>query len=136
MPNKSKIEPYDHLLGEMYDFEVAAMAGTLPAAVCKRRKKKGIDPYPLPVLKRYEHLMGKQSDLSLSELINVPAVTIGQYRRARNIERYSGPYRTRLSGVDGLLNGSLSNAAIARLAGCSRESIRGRRMRRAARIDS
>nr|WP_228857488.1 hypothetical protein [Pseudomonas syringae]QOQ33531.1 hypothetical protein [Pseudomonas syringae pv. actinidiae] len=128
MPNKSKIEPYDHLLGEMYDYEIAEMAGTLSAAVCKRRIKKGIDPFPIHVLKKYEHLMGKQSDLSLSETINIPCETIGAYRRSKGIERYSGPYRSRLSKIDPLI-GTMSNAALARLAGCSREGVRGRRQR-------
>lgn len=134
MPNKSKIEPYDHLLGEMYDYEIAEMAGTLPAAVCKRRMKKGIDPYPIHVLKRYEHLMGRQSDLSLSEAINIPTETVGAYRRSKGIERYSGPYRSKLSEFDPLI-GTMSNAAVARLAGCSREAIRGRSVRSKGNVD-
>ncbi|EFH6694730.1 hypothetical protein GNY16_20280 [Escherichia coli] len=135
MPNKSKIEPYDHLLGEMHDKDVAALAGTLPAAVCKRRMKKGIDPYPLPLLKRHEHLMGKQSDLSISELIGVTGKTVGDYRRARGIDRYTGLYRSKLAKFDPLI-GTMSNAAVARLAGCSREGVRGRRTRIAAKPET
>lgn len=125
MPNKSKIEPYDHLLGEMYDYEIAKMAGTLRAAVCKRRMKKGIDPYPIHVLKKHEHLLGKQSDLSLSEAIKVPKETVGAYRRSKGIARYCGPKRGKLARFDTLM-GTMPIAELARLAGCSRQGLRDR----------
>ncbi|RMR16807.1 hypothetical protein ALP90_200103 [Pseudomonas amygdali pv. ulmi] len=132
MPVKSKIEPFDHLLGEVHDYVIAEMAGTLPAAVCKRRTKKGIDTYPRHVLKRYAPLLGKQSDTSISAVCGVPAVTVCAYRRELGIARFSGPYKTRLSAFDALLD-LMSNAQLGRLAGGTREGIRGRRLARARR---
>lgn len=130
MPLKSSIEPYDHLLGEMHDYVIADMAGTNPAAVCKRRRKKGIDPYPRHVLKRYTALLGRQSDTSVSALCGVPKVTVSAYRRELGIPKYSGPYKTRLSAFDGLLD-VMSNVQLARHAGGTREGIRRRRIARA-----
>lgn len=133
VPVKSKIEPYDHLLGEIHDYVVAEMAGTLPAAVCKRRTKKGIEPYPRHVLKRYVHLLGKQSDTSISLLCGVTKITVSAYRRELGIARFSGPYKTRLSAFDALLD-LMSNAQLGRFAGGTREGIRGRRLARAKRV--
>nr|QOQ33413.1 hypothetical protein [Pseudomonas syringae pv. actinidiae] len=125
MPTKSKIEPFDHLLGEMYDYEVAKMAGTLPAAVCKRRQKKGIAAYPLPVLERYLPLMGKQTDTAISLLSGVAKESIGAFRRSHGIAKSQAMSASRLAEFDHLL-GTISNAELARRAGCSREGIRGR----------
>ena len=126
MVSKSKLEAFDHLLGEMYDYEIAELAGTLPAAVCKRRKRKGIDPYPIHVLKKYTHLVGLQSDSSISKLSGAAPKTVGDYRRSLGIPKFKSTVEKELLRYD-FLFATAADDEIAKIVGCSTATVERRR---------
>ena len=104
MPARSKIEPFDSLLGTMPDPHVAKRIGVTTEAIRQRRLKLGIGPYVepgMPSLERFAALVGALSDRYVGELLGVsPAVV-----RARRLLLGIPPAEPRkaLDGYDTVL---------------------------------
>lgn len=147
---KSKIAPFDHLLGVLTDREVAALAGVTEPAVNRRRRTRGIqsstgtglplpplqEPRPVPppvttadypdAIYRYEAQLGKFSDAKVCRQTNVPLNVVEARRKELGIPAY---VRTsKAAGFDHLL-GKISDAEIARRCGLSKPTVRRRRER-------
>ncbi len=64
MPARSRLEQYDHLMGERTDQAIAELADCSTEAVRRRRLKIGKERFALaestpPALLKYQYLLGK-----------------------------------------------------------------------------
>lgn len=130
MPARSRLEQYDHLMGERTDQAIALLADCSAEAVRRRRLKIGKVRFALaeacpPALLKHQHLLGKRPVAEIAELAGVSAYFV--IKRIKQLEKPTFK-RSAITDFDHL-QGTMSDKAIADLAACSKECARKRRLR-------
>ncbi|AVH34838.1 MULTISPECIES: hypothetical protein [Pseudomonas] len=130
MPARSRLEQYDHLMGECTDQAIAELADCSTEAVRRRRLKIGKDRFALaestpPALLKYQHLFGKRPVADIAKLAGVSAYFV--IKRMKQLGKPTFK-RSAITNFDHL-QGTMCDQALADLAGCSKECARRRRLR-------
>ena len=129
MPARSRLEQYDHLMGERTDQAIAELADCSTEAVRRRRLKIGKERFALaestpPALLKYQYLLAKRPVAEIAELAGVSAYFV--IKRMKQLEKPTFK-RSAIANFDHL-QGVMSDQALADLAGCSKECARRRRL--------
>lgn len=85
------IQPYEHLLGERSDGEVAELAGVGLRLVATYRCRKGIAAYKprrKSAIESFEELLGKVQDTVIARKAGVTPAAVRQYRARRGIRAF------------------------------------------------
>jgi len=130
MPARSKVEPFDTLLGQVPDGQVAELARVTPSAVRLRRLKLGIPAYVQGTdvdLAALDPLLGSMPDGQVADQFGIGIGVVRARRIALGIE--AAPRPSEITYFDNLL-GELSDELLAILAGVSKQAVTARRRRR------
>lgn len=127
MPAKSKVEPFDKLLGQMPDGELAQLAGVTASAVRLRRLKLGVAAWTHGLgldTDEFDSYLGTMSDNAVAMIAGVSRDAVRTRRIRLGIAAPERPSELRY--FDSIL-GDFTDEIIGILAGVSKQAVTARR---------